>query len=256
VLHFTGKELIALKSRNLTENHASTGPKGQAGTKPVAFNEGVTLKRSMLRDQVKKILCDAILKGELKPGERVVETRIARELSVSQAPVREAILELEQMGLVKIRPYQGAYVSKPSYRDYKEAYTLRAVLECEAVREACRVLTEEGVLKLSLIVENILQAADKGDYHEFIKWDNTFHERILKIAGNRLLMKIWQQIHMTNLTYVSTAVSKRTIKDLAVKHQDILVALKQRNCREAEELMRGHILERMEEFLRDVQPDE
>lgn len=244
-----------MKYRNLTKNHASSDPKGQLVREPAIFNEGVTLKRSMLRDQVKKILCDAILKGELKPGERVVETRIARELSVSQAPVREAILELEQMGLVKIRPYRGAYVSKPSYQDYKEAYTLRAILECEAVREACRLMTEEGVLKLSLIVENILKAADKGDYHEFIKWDNTFHEKILKIAGNRLLMKIWQQIHMGNLTYVSTAVSKRTIKDLALKHQDILLALKQRNCQEAEWLMRGHILERLEEFMRDVQPD-
>jgi DNA-binding GntR family transcriptional regulator len=240
-----------LKLRNQMENY----PIGQAAGDPAALNDGVTLKRSMLRDQVKKILCDAILKGELKPGERVVETRIARELSVSQAPVREAILELEQMGLVKIRPYQGAYVSKPSYQDYKEAYTLRAVLECESIREACRVITEEGISQLSLIVEKILQAADQGDYHEFIKWDNTFHERILEITGNRLVMKIWKQIHMANLAYVSTAVSKRTIKDLAVKHQDILTALKQRNCREAEELMRGHILERLEEVLRDVPPD-
>ena len=134
-----------MNSRNFSESQASTDLKGQAATEPAAFNEGVTLKRSMLRDQVKKILCDAILKGELKPGERVVETRIARELSVSQAPVREAILELEQMGLIKIRPYQGAYVSKPSLKDYQEAYTLRAILECEAVQEACRVITEEGV---------------------------------------------------------------------------------------------------------------
>jgi DNA-binding GntR family transcriptional regulator len=245
-----------LNSRNLKGKLASTELTGKDRTEPAAFNEGVTLKRSMLRDQVKKILCDAILKGDWQPGERVVETRIARELSVSQAPVREAILELEQMGLIEIRPYQGAYVRKPSRQDYQEAYTLRAILECEAVREACRIITEEGVLKLSQIVENILQAADKGDYHEFIKWDNHFHERILKIAGNRLLMKIWQQIRMANLTYVSTAVSKRTIKDLAVKHQDILLALKQRNCQEAEELMRGHILERMEEVLRDVQSDQ
>ena len=244
-----------MKSRNLKEKYADTGPIVEAQRVPFALNEGVILKRSMLRDQVKKILCDAILKGELKPGERVVETRIARELSVSQAPVREAILELEQMGLVKIRPYQGAYVSKPSHQDYKEAYTLRAILECEAIREACRVMTEEGISQLSLIVENILQAADKGNYHEFIKWDNTFHERILKIAGNRLLLKVWQQIHMANLAFVSTAVSKRTIKDLAVKHQDILTALEQRNCQEAEELMRGHILERLEEVLRDVKPD-
>jgi DNA-binding GntR family transcriptional regulator len=190
--------------------------------------------------------------GELKPGERVVETRIARELSVSQAPVREAILELEQMGLITIRPYQGAFVREPSHKDIKESYLLRALLEGEAAREACLVITPEELEELSDVFESMQDIAKKGDIQQYISQDILFHQRIMEIAGNRLMMKVWQQIHMANTTFITLNVTKRDVMDIAGSHGIILDALRNRQCEKAQEIMRNHLHEVMDDVLKQM----
>jgi DNA-binding GntR family transcriptional regulator len=215
--------------------------------------EGKTIERTVMRDQIKKILSDAILRNELKPGERIVETRIARELSVSQAPVREALLELEQLGLVEILPYQGAFVRKPSRDDFRDAYSVRALLESEGAKEAALRITDEEITELTEIVTKMVRYGDLQDYHGFIKYDILFHERILLIAGNKLLYKFWSQTRMSNLTYVTTTISKRNLLELAVRHQDILNSLTSRDCDSAGKLMGEHIKELMDEVLKDTE---
>ncbi len=220
-----------------------------------AVNGDVKLERSMLRVQIKKILCDAILKGELKPGDRVVETRIARDLSVSQAPVREAILELEQIGLVTIRPYQGAFVHEPTGQDIRDAYSLRALLESEAAREACRVINEAELKELLEALEKMVDLAEKGDTQEYINWDIYFHERIMQVAGNRLMLKFWKQIRMSNTTYTTLKFSKRNLIDFAVSHKEIYEALKERKGEQVGEIMYRHIKDVMEDVLNNMEEE-
>ena len=94
------------------------------------------IKRSVLREEIKTYLIDAIVKGTYKTGERLVETQIARDLGISQAPVREAFRDLEQIGILKTVPYKGAYVNGYSIKDLKNAYDVRAELEGLAIKLA------------------------------------------------------------------------------------------------------------------------
>ena len=92
--------------------------------------------RGVLSDAVKERLLEGILDGTYPPGSRIVETRVARELGTSQAPVREALRDLEALGVVEISPFRGARVRRPSLDELLEAYVIRAELEALAARLA------------------------------------------------------------------------------------------------------------------------
>ena len=96
------------------------------------------ISRTVLREQVKDILLQRIVSGELKPGERLVETRIASELGTSQAPVREALRDLELLRLVESEPFRGARVRGFGEAELIEVYPVRAVLEELAATEAAK----------------------------------------------------------------------------------------------------------------------
>src|ERR687898_901118 len=94
------------------------------------------LARTVLREQVKELLLERILSGQYQPGERLVETRIAQELGVSQAPVREALRDLEQLGCIVHEPFRGCSVRAFSANELLEAFPVRAALEALAARLA------------------------------------------------------------------------------------------------------------------------
>ena len=87
-----------------------------------------TIKKKKLKDEVRISIQNAIINGELKPGDRIVETRLATDMGVSQAPVREALKELEHVGLIENRPYQGTYVKQLTTKELRDAYDARIIL--------------------------------------------------------------------------------------------------------------------------------
>ena len=116
-----------------------SGDRRAAGAHPAGPRGGgraVTLTRRILREQVKEVLLERILSGAYLPGERLVETRIAQELGTSQAPVREALRELEQLRFVESVPYRGAHVREVSLDELAEVYPVRAAIEEVAARAA------------------------------------------------------------------------------------------------------------------------
>ena len=123
----------------------------------------IPIERRVLRDQVKSYLTNAILSGVYKPGERLVETRIAQQLGVSQAPVREAIRELELLGFLKSEPFRGASVRQLSTDELLEIYPVRAALEGVAARAAVTRLTEDDFAHLSELLGKMLAAAATTD---------------------------------------------------------------------------------------------
>src|SRR6185437_7676454 len=94
------------------------------------------ISRSVLADQVKDRILESILSGDYGPDSRIVETQVARDLGVSQAPVREALRGLEALGVVEITPFRGARVRRPTRREIIEAYAVRAALETLGARLA------------------------------------------------------------------------------------------------------------------------
>src|SRR5579875_2679385 len=106
------------------------------------------LGRRVLREDIKEFLIDAIIKGQHRPGDRIIESRVAQELGVSQGPVREALRDLELLGFVVSSPYRGTQVRKVSRRDLLELYPIRAALEGVAAHAAATRIDEATLQQL------------------------------------------------------------------------------------------------------------
>src|SRR4051812_16629417 len=124
-----------------------------------------SVTRAVLADQVRDQLLQWILEGRYEPDARIVETQVARELGTSQAPVREALIALEAVGIVEISPFRGARVRRPTRREILEAYGVRSALETFAARLAVPRMTDSQVRELLGFGEQMEGAAARGDGH-------------------------------------------------------------------------------------------
>jgi DNA-binding GntR family transcriptional regulator len=161
-----------------------------------------TISRTVLREQVKDILLHRIVSGELRPGERLVETRIAGELGTSQAPVREALRDLELLRLVESEPFRGARVREFGDEELIEVYPVRAVLEELAAREAAKRLDGE-VAVLEREVEAMREAARRGDVNALARHDIAFHRLMVEAAGNTILEQSWKSLAVEGRTTIT-----------------------------------------------------
>ena len=146
--------------------------------------------RTVLREQVKEVLLERILRGELQPGDRLVETRIAQELGTSQAPVREALRDLELANLVESEPFRGSRVRGVSEDDLLQIFPVRAALEELAAKEAARRANGD-VSGLEAEVEAMRVAAQRGDTRSQVAHDIAFHRAVAEASGNRVLLQAW-----------------------------------------------------------------
>lgn len=199
------------------------------------------LARLVLSEQVKKYVVEAILSGELKPGDRIVESALARQLGVSQAPVREAVRDLVLLGFLEAEPYKGTSVRSFSPEELYECYSVRAALEALAARTAATRLTEADVQSLRQILDEMIGAAQKHDVEQMIRLDNNFHETILQISGNRLLYQLWKTLQFGYWTIVTTRISSFDLEYLATRHEELLEALITRDPQKAMHAMQSHI---------------
>lgn len=196
--------------------------------------------RNVLSDQVKDYLLTAILAGEFPPGSRIVETRVARHLGVSQGPVREALRDLEALGVIDTTPYQGARVRQPQKAELLEAYDVRAVLESFGARLAIPRLSDADLLELDGYVASMQAAAQAGDEDEQSRADVAFHSRILAITGNGMLQRLWrylEPVSRTHITYILPGVDADMISGL---HLPITEALRARDPALAEHAIHEH----------------
>ena len=196
------------------------------------------IKRSVLREEIKTYLIDAIVKGTYKTGERLVETQIARDLGISQAPVREAFRDLEQIGILKTVPYKGAYVNGYSIKDLKNAYDVRAELEGLAIKLAVPQITDQEINELEDIYA---QMKSVTDLKKQVKLDVHFHEYIVKASHNSILERAWKSVSVAHWTYYGIYNFDKL--DLIERHELILQAFRDRDAQKAIELMRKHFLE-------------
>ena len=222
----------------------------------VATNpDGARFKVSpSLRHDVRTHLRNLILDGTLKPGDRIVESRLAREMGISQTPVREALRELEQMGLVVSYPNRGSSVRTVEPRDADEMYTLRAHLESMAITLALPKLTDDDLDALDGLIDGMIEAGDNGDPDLLTQLDTRFHESILEHSGHRLLLTTWQGISPLNWTMMTVIRLKdRNLRDLAERHRPIVDALRARDDARAVRAIQEHVLVLGERVVRDLQ---
>lgn len=203
-------------------------------------------KRPLYRDQIRHAINKAILSGELKPGDRIVETQWARDLGVSQSPVREAIRELEMIGLVENIPYQGCFVRKVTKKELQDSYKVRRSLELLGVQSAMEEIDDNHIEELRVILKEMEQAAAEKNFMRYIKRDVMFHKKILEISKNDLLVRTWEQCNFTNSTYVSTIISKKPLEQLSSRHEELFDALASRDMERAKDAVSRHFEELME----------
>lgn len=197
-----------------------------------------------LRTSVTESIRDAILHGYVPQGEKLNQARIATRLGVSRGPVREALRELEEEGLVASVPHKGTFVTELGPGYIEELYGLRVLLEKYAVERACDFATDDELMQLKRILEAMQEAAGWGDPREVAELDLQFHHTIVLSAHNRVLLQIWKTIEVGVRRLVILQHSKfRRLGDVVRDHPDVLNAMEARDAGLAGSLLVNHIRE-------------
>jgi DNA-binding GntR family transcriptional regulator len=200
-------------------------------------------ERRVLRDEIRDQLIGQILNGRIAPGERIVEMRIAQQFGVSQAPVREALRDLDLLGFVVSSPFRGALVRQISVEELVQLYPIRAVLEGLAAREAAPRIDAPTLKKLERLLATMRSAAARGDHRREVEADFAFHLTIVEASGNRLLQQIWDRMRLATTTFLTVSKSHHSLHEIVERHAAVVEALRTRNPEAAELALRLHIEE-------------
>ena len=201
-------------------------------------------------DHTAKTLEDMIIKGKLKPGQKVKEQDISTRLGISRPPLREAFKILEAEGLIRREPRRGVFVSELKDGDIWEIYTLKLALYTLGVTLAMDKITNGEVEKLEKVVvqmEKIVQGQDGPDVMKYDDLNNLFHGMTANIAGHARLKKIQQSLNnqIKRIAYRSFA-DRKHLEVSCRYHRKILEAIKAKDKAKAEQLTREHILRGLE----------
>ncbi len=195
-----------------------------------------------LRDVVFNTLREAILKGDLEPGERLMEIALAQKLGVSRTPIREAIRKLELEGLVVMTPRKGAVVAEITLEDLTDVLEVRKNLEELAVVLSCKKSTREDIEEMCRCNEAFKKALLSDDLTVMAEADVTFHDVIYKTTGNKRLIQILnnlrEQMYRYRLEYIKDE-NKR--KMLVAEHDTLVKAISERNPDKAKNAIKLHI---------------
>jgi DNA-binding GntR family transcriptional regulator len=200
----------------------------------------MALNRTMLRDQIKEVLLARILEGDYAPGQRIVELQVAQEFGVSQAPVREALRELEALRLIVSEPHRGARVREVTARELAEIYPVRAALEEEAARAAA-VRMGGKVNALVREYKAMCKAADRNDAHALVTHDVAFHRVIVEASGNQTLLEIWTSLRVEARTVITLVKDRPDLRDVAEMHAPLIDAFRSQDPARCGRMMREHV---------------
>ncbi len=195
-----------------------------------------------LRDVVFHTLRQAILKGELEPGERLMEIRLAKKLGVSRTPIREAIRKLELEGLVIMIPRKGAEVAGITEKNLRDVLEVRRSLEELAIELAVKRMDESGITRLEEARIGFREALNSNDMIRIAQADERFHDAIYAGTDNekliQLLNNLRDQMYRYRLEYIKDTGKRQIIMD---EHESILNAVKTRDVELGKRAMREHI---------------
>ena len=195
-----------------------------------------------LRDVVFKTLREAILRGDLKPGERLMELQLAAKLGVSRTPIREAIRMLQQEGLAVTIPRRGAEVAAMTEKDMEDVLQVREAFEILAVQLASEKITKEQIAELEERLKAFEQAVETAEVKQIAQSDIDFHDLIYTAAENPrlvvLLNNLREQIYRYRVEYLK---DEKNYPRLIEEHRQIMQGLKERNEQYVVEMTKKHM---------------
>lgn len=195
-----------------------------------------------LREIVFTTMREAIINGDFKPGQRLMEVQLAEQMGVSRTPVREAIRKLELEGLVVMVPRKGAYVAGLSSEDVREVVEIRCVLEGLAAKLAAQKAASDDISKLESIIDNFEIAVKNKNVADLISYDSDFHEVIYRTAKNGKLIQmingLREQVQRFRVAYFTQI---NNVDKLLIEHRNLLDAIINRDSELARQVAEKHI---------------
>ncbi len=185
------------------------------------------IRTANLRADVVAQIRQAIIEGQLKPGDHIIEKMITDQLGVSRTPVREALLLLESEGLIVSTPHRGSFVRTFNRADVHEIFTMRTSLENLAGELIIKRISDEEIADLGGLIRQQREAIDRGDFKDVRTIDMAFHRTLIDHAGHSLLKKSWEAIvaQIAALLYLRAEAFPNYDEYLAVQdHEAILSA--------------------------------
>jgi DNA-binding GntR family transcriptional regulator len=210
----------------------------------------IKIHDTSISKQVVRELRQQIFSGQLKSGEKVPENKIAEEMGISRGPVREALLVLEQEGLVETNPRKGSRVAKITLKDIREMYTLRALLEGFAVTLFMGCVTDERLAELEGALADLAQAVANKDVIEISRMNLRFHEIILIHSNHGRVLSAWKSLQAQSRMLSSmTTEYYLGLEDLYQHHVSLAEVIRSGNKRKARKCFEKHILDSMEQLI-------
>ena len=195
-----------------------------------------------LRDVVFNTLRQAILRGELKPGERLMEIQLANKLGVSRTPIREAIRKLELEGLVLMIPRKGAEVAEITEKSLRDVLEVRRALEELSVQLACEKITKEEIRELERVAKEFQQVVNSSDITEIAEVDVCFHDIIYTATDNQKLIQLLNNLREQMYRYrVEYLKRDGVFPQLIAEHEAIIRHIENNEKEKATEVMCRHI---------------
>lgn len=204
-----------------------------------------------LRQTVTEAIRQGILQGDLLPGTQVNQAQIAEQLGVSRGPVREALGQLEEEGLIKNVPYKGTYVTEITSEYIAELYSIRQVIETFAVRLAVERATTDDLAELRSVLDAMYTTAAQTDMAQMSTLDIQFHYLICRSAHHNLLLQLWKSIAIGVRRCLALRHRiYRSPSEVIGTHPDILAALEARQAEQASTILGMHIADAGQSLLR------
>jgi len=198
-------------------------------------------KQPLLRKKIYERIEQAIINGELKPGEKIIESQLAQEMGISRTPVREALRLLESKGYVSQSEKGGVKVTEISKENIKEWSEIKNVLNELAIKKAAENITEEQLEELEKVLLKMKSAVEKDNEIEISQGNAEFHSLIYKASQNNLIISIgkeYQNYTFRLRKYLAKLENRR--KKAYKEHEKIYEALKEKNKEKAVQEMKRH----------------
>ncbi|HEX5462983.1 MAG TPA: GntR family transcriptional regulator [Steroidobacteraceae bacterium] len=201
------------------------------------------IKRQSVPETLRESLQERILSGEIREGDWLIQDAIAEEYDVSRMPVREALRQLEACGLVLMRTHRGAIVTSIPTEQVEELFELRAMLECDVLRQAVARMTERDIAEARAVLNQLDASYAQGDIGSWGRLNWAFHRRLYEAAGRVQTLNILQGINLQIERYVRLHLLLTQGADEAVReHHELLKLCAARATDAAVAHLREHIL--------------
>lgn len=201
------------------------------------------LKQESITDKVRGILQHAIEAGRMEPGTRIYEESLAKELGISKTPLRLALYQLKQDGIVRIEPRKGIYVATPTETEVRELLEIREALEGIAARRAATLRTSGLVSRLKGCFAGFDEANLGEQRTKYAAADHRFHRLIAEASGNRELVKSLEVVNIRlHMNRLRAGVTRRhDLRPIHREHISIIASIESGDPQKAEDAVRSHI---------------